>query len=333
MSKILRLGILGCGSYARQHARVLQALGDQVTLAACSDRHPERAAALSMEFTGGNAAVFTSHQDLIQQAGLDLLVITLPPYGHQDEVALAAEKGLHLLVEKPIALSSAAAWQMVAAAEAAGICTQVGFKFRFGAAIEQVKARLASGEAGRPGLFSARYFANALHAPWWRAREKSGGQLVEQAIHLLDLARYLMGEPVAVYSRQENLFHQDVPGYTIEDVSATVISFANGGLGVINATNAAIPNRWIHDYRLVAQNLTAEFSGPNQAVLYFTAEADRKPVEVSSRRDVLEAQMLDLLQAIRSAGQTRTPLREGALSLDLALKANESARTHAEVRL
>lgn len=333
MTKILRAGVLGCGSYARQHARVLGELADQVELVACCDRHPERAADLSAEFSGSRAAIFSHHAEMIEKAGLDLLIVCLPPYSHQDEVELAAQHGIHLLVEKPISLSSEQAWKMVAAAEAAGIRTQVGFKMRFGEAIETVKASITAGDAGRAGLFSARYFANALHASWWRAREKSGGQLVEQAIHLLDLARYLMGEAVAVYCRQENLFHQHAPDYTIEDVSATVISFANGGLGMICATNGAIPNRWIHDYRLVAQNLTAEFNSPNQAELFFTASPGREPSTICSERDVLKFQTLDLLQAIRAGGETRCPLREGALSLDLALKANESASTHTEVLL
>jgi predicted dehydrogenase len=329
----LRAGILGCGSFARQHARVLVELGDQVKLVAFCDRHAERAGSLSQEFTAGAAAVFTNHQELIERASLDLLVISLPPYGHRDEVELAARHGIHLLIEKPVALTSEKAWQMVSAAESAGIKTQVGFKFRFGAAVEALKNLLETGEAGRPGLFSARYFANALHAPWWRDQEKSGGQLTEQGIHMLDLARYLMGEAVAVYSRQENLFHQTMPDYTIEDVSATVISFQNGALGVIYVTNGAIPNRWINDYRLVAQRITADFTDANHAAVYFTASSPREPLTIASERDILKQQTIDLIEAIRTNRETRTPLREGALSLDLALCARQSAQTRTEVSL
>src|SRR5690606_13136326 len=82
----LQVGILGCGSFAREHARVLLELQDQVALAAVCDRHPERAAALAQQFTGGQAAVYTDHHDLIEKAGLDVLIVALPPYGHSDEV-------------------------------------------------------------------------------------------------------------------------------------------------------------------------------------------------------------------------------------------------------
>jgi len=64
---------------------------------------------------------------------------------------------------------------MVGAAESAKIKTQVGFMFRFGAAVTELKSLIESGKAGEVGLMSARYFCNSLHANWWRMRDKSGG--------------------------------------------------------------------------------------------------------------------------------------------------------------
>jgi predicted dehydrogenase len=270
---------------------------------------------------------------MFDQARLDIAIICLPPYGHTDEVHAAAQHGVHFLIEKPIALTSEKAWEMVAAAEQAPIKTQVGFMFRFGEAIDQFKALQASGQSGDIGLMSARYFCNALHAPWWRMKDKSGGQLVEQVIHMFDLLRYLMGDPVTVYSRQANLFHRDVPDYTIEDFSTTVVGFQNGSTGVISATNNAIPGKWINDYRVVAQWLTADFQNANQATFYPTDKPDMTPIKIDSTRDFRREQMLDLLNAIRTDGQTRTPIREGAKSLDLVLAASRAAEAHAEVAL
>ena len=115
---------------------------------------------------------------------------------------------------------------MVSAAETAGIVTQVGFMFRFGEAIEHVKRMIDAGEAGPVGLMSARYFCNALHAPWWRNRDLSGGQLVEQVLHMVDLMRFLMGDAITVNSRQQNIFHREIEDYTVEDVSATIFGFS-----------------------------------------------------------------------------------------------------------
>lgn len=321
----LRVGLLGCGSFAHRHAQSLRLLADEVELVAFCNRTPEKAAAFAQEYGAGETAVYAHHQQMFEQTPLDAVVISLPPFAHSDEVEMAAARGIHIFIEKPIALQSEAGWRMVKAAENAAIVTQVGFMSRFGEAVEQVKTFIQDGTAGTVGLMAARYFCNSLHAPWWRDREKSGGQLVEQVIHMVDLLRYFMGEPVAVYGRQANLFHQATADYTVEDVSATLYSFPYGGLGVIYATNGAIPNRWVNNYQLVAQNLTAEFSNANTATITFTREPERPPLEIASERNIHLAEMVDFLQAIRSGGQTRTPLREGAKSLDLALRATQSA--------
>jgi predicted dehydrogenase len=327
-----RAGLIGCGGIATRHTEALMALKDQVELAACCDIDVSKAAEFSKRYTDSRAQVFDDFIQMYNAVKLDLAVICLPPFAHSDEIELAAQRGIHLLVEKPIALHSDLAWKMVEQAEAAGIKTQVGFIFRFGEAVEQLKRWQATGATGRAGLFSARYSCNSLHASWWRQREKSGGQVVEQIIHLFDLMRILMGEPTSVFSRQANLFHQDVPDYSIEDISVTVATFASGALGVIYATNAAVPNQWIKDWRLVAEKAVADFSDWNHAVFIPTAPlAD--PITIASEKDVFLAQLQDLLHAIRTGDETRTPLREGARSLDLVLAAQRSSEAHAEIKL
>ena len=331
--KQLRTAILGCGGFANRHAQNLLTLPEEIELTAFCDHHEKNARAFSEKYTNGQATVFTDQRMMFEKAGLDLVVICLPPFAHSNEVELAAQHGVHILIEKPIALSSDHAWRMVELAETAGVKTQVGFMFRFGTAIERLKSMLTSGEIGTAGLMSARYFCNSLHAPWWRDRSKSGGQLVEQVIHMVDLMRYLMGDAVSVYSRQENLFHRDISDYTVEDVSATIFGFRSGAIGVIYATSGAIPGKWINDYRFVSQKLTAEFSNANNALLHFTAETPILTETISSDKNIHLAELQDLLHAIRMDSQTRTPLREGAKSLDMALAATQSAETHQEIAL
>jgi predicted dehydrogenase len=333
MNGRLRTAFLGCGSFAHRHARTLQLLQNDFEMVAFCNSTIENAAAFSEKYTNGRASVFSDHHPMFEQVPLDVLIISLPPYAHSDEVELAANRGVHVFIEKPIALTSEQGWRMVNAAESAGIVTQVGFMFRFGEAIEHLKAMIDSDEAGTVGLMSARYFCNALHAPWWRKRDLSGGQLVEQVIHMVDLMRFLMGDAVAVYSRQENLFHQEVEDYTVEDVSATIFGFPNGSLGVIYATNGAIPNRWINDYRVVSRNLTVEFTDANHATFHHTARPEREPEVIASDRDYYLSEMQDFLAGIRTGQKTRTPLREGAKSLDLALAATRSAQLRSEVQL
>lgn len=316
---------MGVGGIAHKHAQAVAQLASEMELVACCGRNQEKTRAFAEQTTAGRASVFTDHTEMYIEAELDVVIICLPPFAHTDEVAQAADLGVHILIEKPIALEAAQAWQMVETVERAGIKTQVGFMYRFGEAVERFKMLIDSGNTGPIGLMSASYFANALHASWWRERSKSGGQVVEQAIHLFDLLRYFGGDAVRVYSRQNNLFHNSVPAYDIEDVSVTTVEFASGALGVVYATNAAVPNRWLKEWRVVTKNMLAEFTDWNRATFTPTQSPNLLPVTIQAEKDVFVAQLQDLIRAIQSNGSTRTPMREGARSLDLVLAAAASS--------
>jgi predicted dehydrogenase len=162
---------------------------------------------------------------------------------------------------------------------------------------------------------------------------KSGGQLVEQVIHILDLARFFFGEPGQVFSLQENLFHSQVEGYTVEDASVTSIRFLSGALAVITATNNAIPNRWDYDWRIFLPELTADFSDANHALFHHTKQAWASTFTVAAEKDMYLAETLDLLQAIHDDRPTQVPIEEGVRSLHLALAATQSARENAPINL
>jgi predicted dehydrogenase len=333
MAGKIKLAVFGCGGFARrQQAPNLAAL-PEVSLIACCDQERANAETLSQAVTAGQARVYTDYVTMLDRAKPDAVYIALPPHAHADEVPQAARRGIHVFIEKPIALDMDTAWRMVDAAEQADIVTQVDFQFRFGAAVEHVVQHIASGEAGQPGLMLARYFCNSLHAPWWRQKDKSGGQLVEQVIHMIDLLRYFLGQPVAVVSRQANLFHQQVPDYTVEDVSGTVVSFQNGALGVIAATNGAIPGQWINQYYLVTRHLTADFADANHATIAYTAETPPRIEEFGAEHNPWAAVAADFVAAIVENRPARVPLREGALTLELALAAAASAERRAEVQI
>ena len=135
--------------------------------------------------------------------------------------------------------------------------------------------------------------------------------MVEQLIHIVDLARHMLGEPQSVYARAANLFHRDVPGYTAEDVSAIVLGYDDGRIGVLHASNAAVPGRWAKAWQIVAAGMTGMFPDWNNAELVRTGG------EVTSRRiagdrDVFVAQLDDVAAAIRDGRPPLVPLAEGA---------------------
>jgi len=328
--KPLRTAIVGCGHFARkQHAPHLAALAE-VQLVGFCDEVRENAEAFNREFAGGGARVYADCRRMFEELELDLAYICLPPFAHGDEVALACRHGVHFLIEKPIALTLDLARAMVEEVRRSGVKSQVGFMWRHGEAVRRLKEYMREAGVEGKGFISARYFCNSLHRSWWRDRSKSGGQLVEQIIHLVDLTRFLLGEPVRVYSAQDNLFHREVEDYTVEDASGTVIRFASGGIAVVAATNGAIPNRWESDVRVCLPGLTADLEDANRGVFHHTT-GESAPTTVAGEQDVYLAETLDLLAAIRDDRPAAAPIEEGFRSLRLALAAARSAELDAPV--
>jgi predicted dehydrogenase len=328
--KPLRTGIIGCGRIAQKHAAVLANLAD-VNLAAFCDENTASAQAFKQQY--GRGEVYGDAQTMFTQAGLDLVYICLPPFAHGDEVDLACQHKVHFLIEKPIALSMELAEHMAAQVQAAGVKSQVGFMYRHGEAALWLKRYMTEKRSTGQGFMMGRYACNALHRAWWRDRARSGGQLVEQVIHIVDLARFYLGEAAEVYSVQDNLFHRNLPDYTIEDVSVTIIKFQSGGIATISATNGAIPGRWDCDWRLVLPELTADFQDANHAVFHQTSQPWTATTTVAAEKDMFLAQALDLLSAIRDDRPTSVPIEEGVRSLGLALAATQSAQSHTPVTM
>ncbi len=317
----LRVAILGPGAIAARHAAAVAAMRDEAQLVAVCGRDPAKAQVFAAEH-GGKA--YENRDRMLDEAAPDILIIALPPFAHTDEVAAAAGRGVHMLIEKPIALDNSQADAMVAASE--GVKTQVGFMYRYGAAVRSWEAS----SPGRVGLFAGRFHSHALHAPWWRERALSGGQMVEQAIHMIDLVRVHMGEPQTVYARTANLFHKTVPRYTSEDVSAIVFGFDDGRIATLNATNAAVPGTWAKEWHLVAERAAGHFTDWNTGTITHTIGPVRSEA-VAGTEDVFEAQLRDLVAAIREDRPARVPMSEGAASLRLALAARRSADERREI--
>jgi predicted dehydrogenase len=330
--KPLRTAIIGCGHFARKHVVRLAAL-EEITLVGFCDELFESADTYNQEFAQGKGRVFTDYEQLFTNLELDLAYICLPPFAHRNEVELACRYGVNLLIEKPIALSMDLALRMEKQVRESGIKCQVGFMYRFGKATLWLKNYLQQRPPGERGFMTARYACNSLHSWWWRDRTKSGGQLVEQVIHIIDLTRLFLGEPIKVYSMQDNLFHRSDREYTSEDSSATVIRFDSGGMATISATNGAIPNRWDYDWRFFTGDLTADFSDANHATFHHTIEKDLPETTIAAEDDLYLAETLDLLAAIREDRDPAVPIEEGVLSLKLALAATQAAEQDAPISL
>ena len=187
---------------------------------------------------------FEDFDEMLDEGDFDVLFICLPPFAQDHQFERAAERGKHIFIEKPIALNTDTGRRMVKSAEENGIITRVGFHMRQGAAVRKMKELITSGEAGRPVLFHGHYSCNSLHTPWWINVDLCGGQIYEQAIHVYDLCRYLMGEPKFAAGVMGNVCHNHIHNYTVEDVSASFAGFTNGAVAAITANNGWEASRW-----------------------------------------------------------------------------------------
>jgi predicted dehydrogenase len=319
----MRVALLGCGGIAPRHVTAVKALG--LDLVGCCGRDQARTDAFTAEHGGG---AFVDLDRMIDATAPELLIATLPPFARHGEIEHAASRGLHLLIEKPIALDITAAERMVSAVEAAGVVAAIGFMYRFGDAV----LRWRQSDTGRVAMYAGAYHCNALHAPWWREEAKSGGQILEQVIHQIDLIRHLVGDPDTVSARRANLFHHDVPGYDVEDLSAMLFGWDDGRIATLNASNIATPGVWHKEWAVYAERLTGRFTSWNEAVLTPTVAGAQGKV-IAGTSDPFTVQLGDVVAAIREKRAPAIPLSEGAATLRLALAARQAADERREIRL
>jgi myo-inositol 2-dehydrogenase/D-chiro-inositol 1-dehydrogenase len=223
-----RIGFVGAGAVARRHAATLARL-EAVEVAAVADVD-ERAAAAFAAATGARA-----HRDrraMLDGEDLDAVYVCVPPFAHGAPEEDVVARGLALFVEKPPARDVETAERVAARIREAGVLTATGYHLRHLDVVAEARRRLA----GRPvGLVVASWLDTVPPPAWWRRADRSGGQVVEQATHVLDLIRVLAGEVVEVDARGTTV-DGGIDG-DVDDATAVLLRFASGAVGVLAATS------------------------------------------------------------------------------------------------
>lgn len=317
MSNPLRVGFLGAGYMAGVHASRLKQCGGTEVVAACATT--EARAATLLKNIGAQGTAYQDFEKMLSREKLDVLYVCLPPHAHNGQVESAATKGIHLFLEKPIALTEERAQSMVQAVGQAKVITQVGYHNRFGHAVRRLHEMIISREAGPPTMFIGSYQCNCLHSEWWRDVKRSGGQVVEQAIHVYDLATFLFGIPETVTGRMTNLFHNTVSDYTVDDTSAAIVEFQNGALASITASNCAVPMEWNASFSAICGNLTVIFRSASEAIFIHTAEGKAVKETVSREEDLYLLENRNFLAAIAGREPALAPITDGLQSLRVVL--------------
>jgi predicted dehydrogenase len=240
--KMPRVGVIGLGSIGRTHIASWKANG--VNPVAFADAVP---AALESTVAEHGGEAFSDGIALIESGKVDIVSICTPPLFHRDLAIAAAEAGVAVLCEKPLARTLEDAEAIVNAVQESGILFSVGFCHRFEPAIEKLKAMIEAGELGEIITFRNRFgglMANA-HETWFSNPAISGGgALADTSIHSIDLFRHLVGEPQSVQAVTGTRETEHGPALDVEDSGVIILRTANGELGVIESSWRTPPGEW-----------------------------------------------------------------------------------------
>ena len=235
----MHVGLIGGGNISETHARAAREITG-LEISAVFGTNRERVARLAAEF---GAVPFDDFAHFLAHRPMHFVAIGSPSGLHAEQGIAAAERGLHVLTEKPLDINTAQADALIAAVRDAGVKLGVFFQDRFKTDLMQVKNWMEAGLLGKLILADARvkwfrpenYYVDSR----WRGtfRLDGGGALINQAIHTVDLLLWMCGEVSAVEAVQRTSLHK----IEAEDTLAAILEFQNGAIGTLQATTSVYP--------------------------------------------------------------------------------------------
>lgn len=315
-----RVGLVGAGGVAQRHARVLAGF-DDVELVGVTDVAPEAASALAAQH-GGRACADVAE---LLATELDAVYVCVPPFAHGPAEEAVIEAGVPMFVEKPVAVDLSTAERIADLVARRGLRTAVGHHWRYLSVLDQARDLLAD----RPvRMVSGAWLDKVPPVAWWSRRDRSGGPVVEQAAHVLDLIRVLAGEVTEV-TAYGNGTPPPVDGADIDSVTTAALRFADGAVGTLSA---ACVLGWKHraGLEILADGLALVITEDGLSIR--DADGERHlPADPEAARVAVDRAFVD---AVRGIGDdVRVPYAEALATQQLALAVADSARTGTTVRL
>jgi len=226
----LKFAIAGAGYIAHIHAQAIRAQ-KEAELVAVVEKFPEKAAEFSQKF--GLKRQYEAVEDLLEAGGVDALVIGTPNALHAPQAIAALEKGIHVLVEKPMAIDASEAARMLAASQKSGATLMVAHCWRFDEDVLWLKSQVS--KLGK----IIRTKGYGVHVNWgpggWFTQKAlaGGGALADMGIHALDTARFLLGDPqpVSVYVKI-GTYYKD---FDVDDTGVIIVNWDNGAVSYIES--------------------------------------------------------------------------------------------------
>ena len=226
----MKIAFSGAGYIANIHAQAAQNQPD-VELVAVVEKFSDKSGVFAKKF--GVKCCYTSVDELLDEGGIDALVICTPNFLHAPQAIAALERGVHVMVEKPMAMNAPEAEQMCEAAEKSGATLMVAHCWRFDKDVLWLKAQSKKlGEIIR----TKGYGVHTHWGPvgWFTQKELAGGgAMADMGIHALDTARFLLGDPqpVSVYANI-GTYYRD---FDVDDTGVIIVNWNNGAISYIES--------------------------------------------------------------------------------------------------
>jgi UDP-N-acetylglucosamine 3-dehydrogenase len=329
----MRAAVIGVGSMGYNHARVYAEL-EEVDLVAVADLDAFRAKHVGCRF---GIPAYDDYVTMLEREKPDVASVVVPTREHLEVARAAIERGIHVLVEKPIASTLAEGQEMIRLAEEHGVTLTVGHIERFNPAIIELKRRLDDGQLGRVFKIHARRLGP------FPPRIRDVGVVIDLATHDLDVMRCLVGSPVRrIYAEAERRIHTDH-----EDLFLGLLKFASGTLGILDInwlTPTKIRELLVTGERgmFVANYLTQElcFYTNNHAkgnwspmdTLCGVSEGDMTKYRID-RREPLREELEAFVVAVMQAQPPQVTGWEGLQALALAHKMIDSSQTNQAIHI
>jgi myo-inositol 2-dehydrogenase / D-chiro-inositol 1-dehydrogenase len=315
-----RIGLVGAGNVAQRHARVLSGFPD-VELVGVTDVAPEAAGRLADQF---GCRVFGEVTSLVA-AEVDAVYVCVPPFAHgpAEEVVLSA--GLPMFVEKPVAVDRETAERIGALIAKSEVLTAVGHHWRYLEVVDRARELLD----GRPvRMVSGSWWDKVPPVDWWPRRARSGGPVVEQAAHVLDLIRLLAGEVSEVTAYGDGT-PPALDGADIDSATAVALRFATGTVGTLSS---ACVLDWKHcaGVEVVADRLALRV-GETELIVRDGDREHRMAGDPDAARTAVDRTFVDAVLGV--GDDIRVPYDEALRTHRLACAVAESAVDGRPVRL
>ena len=261
----MKYALIGCGRIATNHMKA--AVNNDLEIAAVCDIIPEKMEELLEKHelqADSSIKRYEDYKKMIEEVEPELVSIATESGIHAEIALYCIEKGVNLIIEKPMAMSIEDADKIIKLSEEKGVKVSACHQNRFNVAIQQLRKAEEAGRFGKlsHGSIHVRWNRNKGYydqAPWRGTWAQDGGALMNQCIHGIDLLRWMMGDEIEeIYGATRQQFHDYLEA---EDVGMAVIKFKNGAIGTIEGTTNVYPKNLEETLYIFGENGTVKIGG------------------------------------------------------------------------